>query len=343
MSNWSLIEHINQFLRRPSLGDPRQPTLWPSEASAVVDSQLVGKCRRAVFLRYNLDRNKYYELDNDYEDVRSIKEEVNNYTLWIFEQGKLYEDHLVELSQLGGVYISGQTPVYIRDLNISGKIDLICINPETSKLSIAEMKSVYGHGGNHTIGKPGIRSQGKLGTPRESHLMQLGIYHYKLALDNEAFEASRLLYGSRDTGRYAEYSVYLNKVEDDYHIIYEGIAPYKTAPTDSKISLRNMFQQYKYILDCTETNTLPPRDFDLTYSFDKIKAMYDAGELAETNREKFQKILEREEENKTRVAEGKAPKKSLKMLELGDYQCGYCEFRKFCYPEATETSEDAVL
>ena len=53
--NWSFIQHATDHLSKPRFGEQKQPTLWPSSATAEIDGKVLGKCRRQNFLRYAKD------------------------------------------------------------------------------------------------------------------------------------------------------------------------------------------------------------------------------------------------------------------------------------------------
>ena len=63
---WSFIKHISNYLERPKLSEQKAPTLWPSSATAIVDSQILGKCRRQSYFRFASDS---YYFDKKYEHL----------------------------------------------------------------------------------------------------------------------------------------------------------------------------------------------------------------------------------------------------------------------------------
>src|SRR5687768_11639407 len=119
-AQWAFIEHVTDSLGKSRPGDPKPPTLWPSEASAVVDVEgnktVAGKCRRAVFFRYMLENFSFYEKYKMWkplvEDIQCNALPTDRYLLWIWRQGELYEEFLVEQAKISGVYTGGQIQVY---------------------------------------------------------------------------------------------------------------------------------------------------------------------------------------------------------------------------------------
>lgn len=332
---WTFIEHATDHLLRPKLGDKKHPTLWPSEASALVvneygEEQVVGKCRRATFFRYMVDS---FHFDDKYLFYEALVDEISfkklppdRYMLWIWRAGELYEDYLIRLAQESGVYIADQVRVYIQPNNVSGLIDLKIINPDTHKYSNVEVKSVYGFGGNFVLGTPSARKAGKLGTPRESNLMQIALYDWRTASEDNQHENSRLVYGSRDTGRYAEYEVDTRKDPNTgiTHIYYQGAAPNETKEVQSPITIDSILEQYKYVQDSVDSGTIPERDFDLTYTEEQIDTLFERKQLNKAE-------MERHAKRKEYLAGTR--KRKIGLVQKGDWQCNLCSFKNICYAQ----------
>lgn len=334
--SWSFIKHVTDYMTRPRFGQQKAPTLWPSSATGTKTTGLTGKCKRQAFFRYATDSYLFYDNLSDYEKfynhVVENKLPTSTYSQWIFRQGDLYEDHCINLAKEAGVFIDTQINVYIPRYNVSGKIDLIVINPETSQYHVVEVKSVYGFNANSVLGTDAQHKRGLMGEPRESHLMQLGIYQWWFANNNENFGPGLLVYGSRDTGRHGEYYVTVEKNEEDglEYIYYQGIAPVITQKVNSGISLKSIMENYASIITALENREIPERGFDLLYSQDKIKELYDAGELSKADTAQYEKRKKQLEEGKSRV---------VKAVEKGDWQCRLCEYKEICYDKSANPKE----
>ena len=303
---WSFINHITDYISRPRLGNQKAPTLWPSEASIIVTNEYqekvnLGKCRRAIFFRYLFDNYIFYEKYKHYESlVDQIQTESTSpdpYIRWIWIQGNLYEDYLLNSAKESGVYIGDQVQLYIPRYNVSGKIDIVVINPETNKLSIVEAKSVYGFNASSVLGTPSQRREGRLGTPKDSYLMQIGIYQYWYGNKQDNFEEALLVCGARDTGKYAEYKVKVEKdpeKDDDFHyVFYAGHFPNTTPYVNSGIYIEGIFEQYQYIQNCLESGVIPERDFDIVFSDEKIDQLYERGLLNKSETARYEKASNR--------------------------------------------------
>lgn len=337
MSNWTFIEHITNYLSRPRLGDKKPPTLWPSEASAIIKNEygedvVVGKCRRASFFRYLVDSYNFTDKYSFYEPlVTNLHRNYippDSYMQWIWKQGELYEEYCVELAKESGVYIATQTQIYIPQLNVSGKIDLVALNPDTGKYSSVEFKSVYGFNGNVVLGTPGDRRKGILGTPRDSNLMQIGLYQWWYADQDDQFEEGRLVYGSRDTGRYAEYKISI-KEDSPKHIIYQGASPAETEPVISPITIESISEQYQSTQLNLDAGIIPPRDFDLVYSEEKIDTLYQRSLLNKADTERYEKRMKQ-------IEDGKKP---ILPVEKSDWHCSLCSWKKICYNQDNSPRE----
>ena len=313
MGEWAFVEHATKQLMRPRPGDSKGPTLWPSEASATyVDDDgnevTVGKCRRAIFFRYLIDSYKFFDKYKMWrplvERLQREAKPVDRYMLWIWAAGEQAEEYLIEQAKKSGVYVEEQVPVYVKSHRVSGKKDIEVYNPESGKLSIVEAKSVYGFGANTVLGTESQRRRGSMGTPRDSNLMQIAIYHWWTASQDDAYEDSRLVYIARDTGRYAEYLVRTieeppDQEEDDstIHIEYRPWHPYKGAWKRVKFTINQILDTYMATQLAVDAGRIPPRDFDLSWSEERLERAYKNGELGKTDAQKYEKAKARQKEN----------------------------------------------
>lgn len=337
MSNWSFIKHVTDYMTRPKFGEQKSPTLWPSSATGEKDNQAIGKCRRQAFFRYASDHysfsKEYSNYQKFYEYIKTNSLPRSTYSEWVFRQGDLYEDHCINLAKEAGVFVATQTSVYIPKYNVSGKIDLIVINPETSKYHIVEVKSIYGFNANSVLGTDAQQKKGIMGEPRESHLMQLGIYQWWFANNHEDFGPGMLVYGSRDTGRYGEFyiTVEIDPQDNLEYIYYQPIVPVSGAKVNTGISIKSIMKNYHYISQCLENQEIPPRDYELRYSDEKITELYENGELSKADTSQYEKRKQQIDEGKTRL---------VKPVEKGDWQCRLCEYKNICYEN--DTTERAL-
>lgn len=344
-AQWAFIEHVTDSLAKPRGGDAKAPTLWPSEASAIVQKngkdQVVGKCRRATFFRYLLENFKFYDKYSIWsplvEDIKANTKPVDRYLIWIWRQGELYEEFLTEQAKISGIYISSQGAVFIPEYNVSGKKDIEVVNPETKKLSIVESKSVYSFGGNAVLGSPGKRREGALGTPKDNNLMQIALYHWWHASEDDAYEESRLVYGDRGSGRYGEYLVKTETNEEGViNVLWKPHAPQSGPWVTSGITINSILNEYKNQQLWLDGGIIPPRDFEILFSEEQLAELHANDEMTKTDKEQYEKVIARREENKELEASGQKQKKELKQIEKSSFACSYCQFSKVCYNEKNE-------
>lgn len=334
MSKWSLLNTITAGLSRPKLGDKKSPSFWPSESSAVKinkwgEEEILGKCRRAIYFRYLYDCYDFYvDTYKHYqpliERIRSEYIAPDKYTQWIWIQGELYEEYCVKQATLQGIHIDAQTPVFIQmpGWSLSGKVDEVVANPSGQYVCM-EYKSVYGFNGNIVLGTDIERRTGSMGTPRDSNLMQIGLYDYRVAKQDGRFENSHLAYGSRDTGRYAEYEITAERRDDTEHFIYySGISPNETVEVNSGISIENIFKQFQYVQNCIDSGEIPKADFSISYPEERIELMYSRELLNKADTERMVKRLAQKEAGKEKLN---------KLPECSDWQCRWCPFTNVCY------------
>jgi hypothetical protein len=71
-----------------------------------------------------------------------------------------------------------------------------------------------------------------------------------------------------------------------------------------------------------EDNLIPPRDYELKYSEERIEQMYQDGLLGKVDTAQHEKRKKQIEEGKSRV---------VKAVEKGDWQCRFCDYKNVCY------------
>lgn len=310
-NTWSFVKHLSNHMARPWDNEAKHPTLWPSEASAVIQmptgsTRVVGKCRRAGFFRLlkssvDFYTEKYSHWKYFVKRVDQEKIPIEDYTRWLWAQGELYEQYVIDKAKESGIYVSEQSRIYVKEYNISGSIDVIVFNPLTGKYSIVEVKSVYGHGGDAVLGSRSDRMNGMMGQPRDSNLMQIALYdwHKRFKNPDSNFEYSRLLYGSRDTGKFAEYLIRTvqHETTDDICIEWKWHAPYTGDWVRSPITINAILEAYKDQQNNIDFGTIPDRDFNIKFTRDQLIDAYHNQSLTADHMEQMGKYLARQEYN----------------------------------------------
>lgn len=366
---FSVMNHLTQWLMRPRLGDDKPPSFWPSSAAAIgKDGSIHGGCRRKIFLQYLKYVYQYSKKsDGRYNFWNHLIDELekslikdSKYMHWIWEQGNLFEKHIIDLIKESGLFVGEQIQVYIPEYNVSGKIDSIAFNAETGKYIITEIKSIYGANGEKVLGSLWERKNGIAGEPRDYNLMQIAIYQWHYA--TEDFDYGQLIYGDRGHGKYTVFQVDVDKKSGE--IRYRCIDPGETNWVTVPYTIFDILNNYKFLQECVDSGKIPARDFQLKYSDQKLTLLINESyKIIELDKEeqpikeystieeflinpnniKGRKFLIESKGNTTinkvtaeqyikyidRVINGGRP---VKKPEDGDYQCKtFCSYREFCY------------
>lgn len=369
MNSFSIMNHVTNWLMRPRLGDDKPPSFWPSNASATdKNGNVYGMCRRQQFFGYLRLVVKYSsKSDHKYDfwipTVEEIEKDLvptSKYFYWIWEQGKLFEDHMLDLAKESGIFIGTQIQVYIPKENVSGKIDLIAYNPLNDKNIIVEAKSVYGPGGEHVLGTTFERKNGIMGEPKSNNLMQIALYDFHYA--DETFDNSQLVYGDRGSGKYLVYEVDVNK--ETGIIRYRCIDPYISEWVIVQYTIFDILNTYTWQQENVDKNRIPDRDFALKYSEKRLWELVDEsyfivecdkeGEETDIKFKTIQEFLDAGKDKKSRkfvvkqkdkfsISKDVAEKfvkyidrktnggRQVKMPDSGDWNCRFCQFQNYCY------------
>jgi len=371
MSEFSIMNFLTDWIGREKLGDDKPPSFWPSSAGAEnKNGEFFGTCRRRIFLQYLIALVNYSEKSNNkysfWKDLITIVKSKyireSNYQRWIWEQGNLFEDHIVNLIKESGLFVASQTQVYIPEYNVSGKIDIISFNPENQKYIITEVKSVYGPNGEKTIGTDYERHNKIPSEPRDYNLMQIALYQWHYAVDDK-FDYGQLIYGDRGNGKYSVYQVDVKK--DTGAILYRTIDPFVSKWTQVPYTIFDILNLYKEIQDDIDAGIIPEKDFQLNYDDDTFFKLVDDNYKIVTLNSENKKVKEytslqefiddgKEEaksrkfkldyKNKFVISKTESEQfvkyldrktnggKEVKRPTIGNYQCSYCSFKDYCYP-----------
>lgn len=362
------MDHLSDWLTRPRLGDDKPPSFWPSAASAVdKDGNVFGSCRRQQFLtylkmlvNYSKGSDKRYEFwDYLIEDVEATLTPTSKYMHWIWEQGELFETHVLDLIKESGLFLGTQIQVYIPEFNVSGKIDAIAYNPYNQKKIICEVKSVYGYNADKVLGTDFDRKSGIAGEPRDKNLMQIALYQWHYG-SKEDFDYAQLIYGDRGTGKYAVYQV---DTKPDGSINWRPINPGLGKWTAAPYTIFEILNVYKKQQEDIDAGILPPKDFSLIYSAEELtKLVSESFKIIEVDNEDkelntFDSVAEMLEKgagvksrkftvkSKGKMTIDKATAlqfvkyidretnggRKIKKPEAGNFNCIYCNNKYFCF------------
>jgi hypothetical protein len=276
-----ISRHLDHALVNPIMTHMRRlDYLYASSLGFLTAGGVKGGCRRSEWFRM---RGTQREVPETPSGLRTAL------------YGGACGDCEVELAKEARIYVDDEVAVIDQKHRISGRIDLIVLDPEatTDPLIGIELKSVQGYASQ----KKGLTLPDYHGifTPRDKDLAQASFYadFYK---DNIKTWAIRYL----DRG--------LGYTHDHPLVILDD----GSISANNRLTGRNIAEVYAWttsVLQHLEAGTPPERDFTLVWTKDQCKAAAQAGEFAKTDTDKAMK--------------------GHKLIK-GDWQCRYCRYPFTC-------------
>lgn len=293
-----ILDLYSDFLKNPP-EIKRQPSdsNYPSSSSIEIincygEKEIIGSClRREAYRRLGFPKT-------DPDEVEGILK---------MKAGKAIEEFIVEDYMKMGIWRGNNIKLYIKDLNISGEIDVfteIPINEAPhSKVVGVELKTSYGD--YFDVQVLGIKCPFWLkieetgGYPKIEHLLQLLPYLY-YCIKHDITDEFRLQYFNR--GSFKASREYIVTMAKDGYLIIDGIK-------NDLIGLEPMLKRFRVLDSYVDKKELPPRDFAIKYSEEYAK------KLVETGRKKSWWL------NNWKKNKG----------ICGDWMCSFCGFRTECW------------
>lgn len=268
------------------------------EASLIENDRVEGACARAVF--YN-----YYKMTG------------NTIEIPIFEIGKTIEYHRYKQHAAAGdlVIVNGKDsqqfvhgwfpelsiPVLgFTDMFIQGS-NILDRGINLPDVTLVEVKSIS------DFMYDSIKT-----SPYTSSLLQVSVYLYLL---RDFVKEAVIQFITRNSGLEFWWKVFWENNTLCCKQIYStthGYIEKATASFSTEVTLDKILQRFLYIETYIKSNTLPDRDFQLTWTKNQINKMI-------VNRDKR---LNNEDKKKF---------KSQGYLMKGDYQCASCPYKKLCW------------
>ncbi len=299
----SLLKATENHMGRGRLPILREAHYYPTEASAELDEKnfdgrpvVVGTCIRAAWYRH----------------VGGFEGEAYSaYTQWIFMMGKCVEGALIENWKQMGVWLDNSVRFYNKENNISGELDVLLKNPETGQPYIVELKTFSGYEATKSI----LGNKSTKPSPKDQHLLQTLIY---LDLHKHIFKLAKIVYINKAGDGNAEFDLELSKEGENTYPVVNGV-------TQRRFSMEMVYERFKKLDGYVKRKELPPRDYEMFWSDERIEAAYKAKEISKSKYEAWQK----------------------KNKSVGDWQCRYCRYSAECYGlgdqvDAEEETEEAT-
>lgn len=283
-----ILRRINEALIQPDIFvTRRRDAMYASDASIELSPDAKGRTKYGTCLRAQWYRMNGYPEDNvGPGGVAGLRKAMYGHAIEEIEK---------ELLIRAGIQIlSSELSMYWPDEHISGRVDRVIRDPENNTRAGIEYKSVQGHFGKKTINE----------APKPEHMLQVMVY---MAFFGQEIPVWYLMYHDREDGASGEWTLILTK---DGKLSVDGVVY-------NEYTVENILKRYRQLWGYYLRNEIPPRDYDLQYSPEKLQWMYENGALGREDTKRY---------------------KAHQTLTKGDWQCRFCRFVKVCY--GTDGSSD---
>lgn len=254
-------QYFDQPLLSPTMKDMRRVDYVYASALGFLtkEGKVYGGCRRKEYLRL------------------TGTPESNPPTIDAYRK-MLYGDYVgraeVELAKQARIYVKDEVAVQEDTHKISGRIDLVIIDPQaTSDPYIGiEHKSIHG---DWAVRKKISPPPGKSPETDMGHLAQIALYAY---VYRNAIKRWWLRYLARDSGQVGKQEVVL---------LSDGSLSANGGMTGRNIN--ELFAWADSVHQSVSAKKLPAHDFSLLLSPEQLREMADAGDLCKTDTERVKK------------------------------------------------------
>lgn len=318
----TLLDVLNSYRENPPVNIPQKnsPGFYPSAASVeYIDpdtklSVVKGECARKTY---------YSKMGYPVVAVNDARRSR------LMEMGNHLSGMLVDDAKRAGIYIADELPFNDVENNISGRIDLIVKDPfscpktldrpSPEHLILIEIKSV---GGYYNVKGCMTSTKDTPLRPKIEHLLQVMVYanHYRKYGVNKYI----LLYINRESLDIVTHQITINEHGNPVIVNSEGIE------TLTYITLDNVMARYKKLAKYIATKELPPRDYSLVWTNQRILRELTAGTLNKTDTEIVNKKVQ---------ALGVITNEMAPLLKRGDWQCQYCEYASTCWSNTPDSKD----
>lgn len=280
-----LIKEVDAFLESPPpINPPRNfRGFHPSSASCVIkneydEDEVVGKCLRANYWSFKA------VAPTNPMTARGHR---------ITSVGSMVERWEVDRYKEMGIWRGNNVKFQDMDNNISGEVDAFVWDKSKKEIVGVEIKTGYGYQfETDIIGKT------RKGKPKMDHTMQTMLY-LNFFRNVPLF---KLVYIDRGNAARVEFDVTLDKKTGEGLVDGKSLAIGLTVPA--------IIHRYKTLDGMLKDGVLPPRDYEMQYSDEKVQFLYDSKRLTAQQTKQF---------DKTQKA------------NVGSWRCSYCDYKDYCW------------
>lgn len=234
---------------------------------------------------------------------------------------------MLDLFKEMGIYVDSGAQFFVDcdGVDLSGELDGILEEPQTKVRYAFENKSFYGYNAQKEI--LGL-TYGNTPKPKISHALQTlcYLYYFKFFAKPAAhLEYAVLFYVERGDGRHIHFYIDIEEevqVLDgaEYTVHRPSYTWFKDHITPVKVkypfTMEDVWTNYKEIQQALKSDEPPPREFELSYSPEKIELLHSLGQIAKTKYEEWKKA------------------KKVKPM-IGSWVCSYCPYLSICRDSKT--------
>lgn len=290
---------------------------YPSDASVErEDGDKTGSCLRQQYYRWN-NCEPTEESDPEIGLISVTGEALHTM------MASLIRNHPVETNLL---LLREEQSFYDKEILLSGRIDLLLYDMLSHTVVGCDVKTVGDYASSVSVDQPRLKD-----------VLQCVIYldqYQKNSPKGEQMENWIILYLARSENwklkkyphgspfKYLwQFSIALDP--EDRHVIIENQFGVKTHYND--ITPEKIYSRYKELKNYIKSGQLPPRDYEHTYSEERILGMHKNGKI---KFKKDQTVIDKWIKND--MKEGELG------LDMGDFECRYCSFKSLCWSESPE-------
>ena len=316
-----LSKRLRSALQAPSFTSTRKSQFFHPSSVSVENydngyKQVTGSCLREQFYRINNEQitNAF---EPDYMISAMLGDKVSELIVQLID---------VHGFKMGLQRLAVEHSFYDPRINVSGRTDIIAWDSIANEPVGIELKSVGKYKADCTIEQPD-----------DTHVMQSMLYldYYRafMPADQKCPTKWYIWYVARTENWNVKGKKHGSPMTMlwDYQLTMDaaGIPTIHTPIrkiTRNDLKLSNIHKRYSDLASYLSTSTIPPRDYDLNYSEEKITTFHKLGKL--TRKADIEKV---EKWMKKGAPEGKLN------LDLGDFECRNCSWRNKCWDIAAQT------
>jgi len=280
---WLPENYFDLPLLNPEIQSMRRiDYIYASNLGFLTEDGVKGGCRRCEF----------YRMRNTEKQPRSVE------SLRVGRYGEAVAEVEVDLAKKARIYVDDEVSVIDHKHRISGRVDLIIIDPAASSdpyIGI-EHKSIWGY---HSIKGTIVPDARGRFMPKIKHIAQTACYANILS----GIKRWWIRYLCRDVAKTRKHELV---ILDNGRISVSGV--------DTGLSIQQIHAWADSVIAHVRTNTPPPRDFTPLYNKQQLKAAANRGEFGKTDANRISR------NNK---------------VYKGDFQCKYCDYSHTCWAGET--------